>query len=678
MPRSFSPNSKENPIQIDDESDCDVQTPYRHHRRSPAAYVSRGESIVSDNSSTITDGSETVVNDPDAQCFLRSLSPRSTISIQRALSHRVSSPADREPVAEVIDLTDDLDDLDRPFQPGEYLTDARVSRAARTTVVSDSPEASPSGGPEGEPQVIPFFWDQGSCYSAGQSVELHDGTFLRIVHVFQERSGRVFLNGQRFRRLETMDSRHPKWVNELCWIISEYPESHLHEDVPLGRVKLFRVLHLTNARYPCKSSVDSRHLFMSENEMRRRGELYCRLKETTATGKSSSGTGEGAIEYLSATEADDGYGVPHHILRRNWRGDPEPFGGAQKARYSATRMIDLEEPVTVDLTQPSARVGPTKDSRQYTFGDGFCGAGGVSRGAMEAGLSIKWAFDKSQHAIESYGPNFPDVVCEVADVTNFLTNHPSELKVDVSHGSPPCQTFSPAHTVNGPNDDANSACIFSCRDRIERSKPRVHTMEETSGLSERHRETFFAVIQDFVEIGYSVRCGVLDCSQYGVPQSRKRLFIIASGPGEDLPQFPRPTHGDRNSGLLPYTTIETMISRIPRDAPDHDVMGALERGRRNGFKRPFDPRTQARTITCGGGENNHHPSGKRGFTNREFACLQTFPLNHHFGPREVRKQIGNAVPPAVARALYREIVKSLRRTDEAELQVAASEQLMHC
>lgn len=92
----------------------------------------------------------------------------------------------------------------------------------------------------------------------------------------------------------------------------------------------------------------------------------------------------------------------------------------------------------------------------------------------------------------------------------------------------------------------------------------------------------------------------------------------------------------------------------------------MDRGLRNGGRVPFDANQPARTVTCSGGELNYHPSGRRGFTNREFACLQTFPMGYRFGPREIRKQIGNAVPPILARAIYREILRSLRKTDEEE------------
>lgn len=144
------------------------------------------------------------------------------------------------------------------------------------------------------------------------------------------------------------------------------------------------------------------------------------------------------------------------------------------------------------------------------------------------------------------------------------------------------------------------------------------------------------------------------------------LFTLTDGlcsPGETLPPFPEATHGLPGSGLRDYVTINQVISRIPRGAPDHDVEGALQRSAID--RRPFNANRQARTITCGGGEN-YHPSGRRGFTNREFACLQTFPMRFRFGPREVRKQIGNAVPPKLAEAIYRSVKASLQRTDEEE------------
>ena len=67
------------------------------------------------------------------------------------------------------------------------------------------------------------------------------------------------------------------------------------------------------------------------------------------------------------------------------------------------------------------------------------------------------------------------------------------------------------------------------------------------------------------------------------------------------------------------------------------------------------------TITCSG-SINYHPSGLRCFTIRELACLQGFPLEHRFGRGE-RKQIGNAVPPVVAKVFFEQVVRALRLAD---------------
>lgn len=145
------------------------------------------------------------------------------------------------------------------------------------------------------------------------------------------------------------------------------------------------------------------------------------------------------------------------------------------------------------------------------------------------------------------------------------------------------------------------------------------------------------------------------------------LTRSTSRPGERLPQFPEPTHGP---GRQPYATISSAISGIPPDAPDHDVMAAVFSP---GFEKPpFDANTLAKTITCGGGEN-YHPSGLRRYTNREFASLQTFPVTYQFASN-MKKQVGNAVPPKLAEALYRAIIESLCQTDAEELRMAQHDQ----
>jgi hypothetical protein len=118
---------------------------------------------------------------------------------------------------------------------------------------------------------------------------------------------------------------------------------------------------------------------------------------------------------------------------------------------------------------------------RYTYGDAFSGAGGCSAGARMAGLEIKWAFDADPEICEVYSQNFPSTNVIAASVDKFL-----ELKclgnVDVLHLSPPCQTWSQAHTNPGRNDDANSAALFSVYELLKAHRPRIATLEQVTGL----------------------------------------------------------------------------------------------------------------------------------------------------------------------------------------------------
>jgi DNA (cytosine-5)-methyltransferase 1 len=117
--------------------------------------------------------------------------------------------------------------------------------------------------------------------------------------------------------------------------------------------------------------------------------------------------------------------------------------------------------------------------------------------------------------------------------------------------------------------------------------------------------------------------------------------------------------------LLDRSTIASTIDNIPPDAEDHDVERALERWALSHHP-AFDANGLARTITCGGGEFNYHPSGTRPYTSREMALLQTFPLNYRFTGKFMRKQVGNAVPPLFAKAIIGEIIRSLKESDADE------------
>jgi len=150
----------------------------------------------------------------------------------------------------------------------------------------------------------------------------------------------------------------------------------------------------------------------------------------------------------------------------------------------------------------------------------------------------------------------------------------------------------------------------------------------------------------------------------------KELMLNHSSPGEKLPPFPCPTHAP---GTVSIATVLHELERANRASPlSHHDTSTL-------FPTPkpcFDPHTLAKTITCGGGSGNYYPDGSRQYTVREFAALQTFALRYLFGKTkngkylnvtELREQIGNAVPPLVAKAVLSSVVKSLRESDKRRL-----------
>jgi DNA (cytosine-5)-methyltransferase 1 len=331
------------------------------------------------------------------------------------------------------------------------------------------------------------------------SVELWRGMFVRITQVVDNRQG-FFLRGQHFTTLESLGEQFPKWERELCWVVRETTDGTeiLEEDIPIAEVKGIQTIHLTNRRYTT-----------GENS----SDYFCRLK------RASVSRTDIIIRYLMPEEADEGFKVPLNVLRWSWRGETRAFGSIDNC--SPPTVIDIETGRPLALSAESIR--------QYTFGDSFCGAGGVSCGARRAGLFVKWGFDHSIPPLSTFAKNFTDATCELADFDQFMTISSNEVRVDVCHSSPPCQTWSPAHTIPSANDDKNSALIFSAFNLIGKVKPRIHTMEETTGLIERHKDEFNCVVRDIIELGYSIHCKVVNCYDYGVPQIRKRLILIAAG-----------------------------------------------------------------------------------------------------------------------------------------------------
>ncbi|KAM0802709.1 S-adenosyl-L-methionine-dependent methyltransferase [Usnea florida] len=198
----------------------------------------------------------------------------------------------------------------------------------------------------------------------------------------------------------------------------------------------------------------------------------------------------------------------------------------------------------------------------YTFADAFCGAGGTSVGARDAGLHIKWAFDYDGDAIDTYVLNHAQDTCLRAE--KFLEEAGFACKesyVNVLHQS------SPRSEAN------NNKCVTSVDTIVEKVKPRIVTFEKVPQVLFRHREYFTTLARNLTSIGYNIRWRTLECVNFGVPQKRMRPFMVASCLGEPLPDFPESTHGHlahcEQLRLQPWNSFGGAIDNLEDGDPNY-------------------------------------------------------------------------------------------------------------
>lgn len=261
-------------------------------------------------------------------------------------------------------------------------------------------------------------------------------------------------------------------------------------------------------------------------------------------------------------------------------------------------------------------------------------------------------------------------------------------------GGPPCQSFSVFGRRRG-MDDPRGNLMWRFISYIEALQPECFWLENVPGLlTVNGGETFKQVLQALESIKpYKVRYYVVEAADYGVPQYRKRVFIIGSRSGIELPEnLPEilATHGktDKETG----SDIQTEFDRLPRvcvkhaliDLPEepggvHNHIGRkhsdeikkryknLKFGERDSATRinKLHPDRPSYTIVVGsdkgGGKGHVHPFQAREVTPRESARMQTFPDFWCFSgtSRHPIRQVGNAVPPLLAAVWARYIALNL-------------------
>ncbi|MEJ5928834.1 DNA cytosine methyltransferase [Corynebacterium sp. H128] len=316
----------------------------------------------------------------------------------------------------------------------------------------------------------------------------------------------------------------------------------------------------------------------------------------------------------------------------------------------------------------------------------FAGCGGLDLGFELENFRTVWANDFSEFACDTYRHNIGDHIVH-GDITKIDPfNDKSIPDADVVTGGFPCQDFSVIWKRPG-LDGERGGLYKNFRDFVAAKQPKVFVAENVKGLLTANKKMAIkTIVEDLesLEPGYIVKPRLYNFAEYGVPQFRERVLIVGIrlDTGFNF-KHPKPTHGPR--GDQPYLTAGKALEGVESAKFNNELMRQMPRTRKiiemipeggnftdipkdhefyvkgmiSHVYRRIHRNEPAKTIIAagGGGTWGYHYPEPRALTNRERARLQSFPDWFEFlgSTTEVRRQIGNAVPPEGVRPLAKRI-----------------------
>ena len=349
----------------------------------------------------------------------------------------------------------------------------------------------------------------------------------------------------------------------------------------------------------------------------------------------------------------------------------------------------------------------------YEVVDLFCGIGGLSYGLKCQGMKILAGFDLDYTCQYAYETNtdgkfyYRDVKTISGDEINKLYSQKKNT-IKVLAGCAPCQPFSSYAFKNKEKDSEKYDLLYEFGRLVREVLPDIVTMENVTQIINFKLKP---VLQDFVDelksLGYFVDVQKIFCPDYGIPQTRRRIVLVASKLGE-IAIIP-PTHNKEN-----YVTVRETIGHLPlllsgasdpldplhraialtpinmrriqatpyggswHDWPDelvldcHKKVGGKTYGSVYG-RMEWDKPAPTMTTQCTGLGNGRfgHPEQHRAISAREAALIQTFPQSYKFFPDEQQvsitkasRYIGNAVPPKLGEILAKSIINHIVNFDQ--------------
>lgn len=329
--------------------------------------------------------------------------------------------------------------------------------------------------------------------------------------------------------------------------------------------------------------------------------------------------------------------------------------------------------------------------------DLFCGIGGLTHGLSSIGVAVRAGLDNDRSCQFAYETNNRESKFHNTDVRNVcfkdFEQYYEGADVTVMVGCAPCQPFS-AHTRKARRAEDDDCSLVDHFSRLVREgTPDIVSMENVPGLAKH--PAFHRLLETLTQFGYSYQHTVLSCRKYGVPQTRRRLVLLASRLGRihlPRPTGNSPTVADFIGGTPPidagkpfpndpvHTTLPLSarnMSRIQQSVPGGTWKDWEENSINKCHRRAYYPAPYGRmrweapapTITtqfCYYSTGRFgHPEQDRTISVREGAMLQTFPVEYQLTEandtiviHRLARHVGNAVPVKLAQAIGKSILEA--------------------
>ncbi len=317
----------------------------------------------------------------------------------------------------------------------------------------------------------------------------------------------------------------------------------------------------------------------------------------------------------------------------------------------------------------------------------FCGGGGLDLGFVSAGFKPLFSSDVVPAFCQTVAANLRGHLVEPHDISELsgvsVTGRVGRA-ADVVIGGPPCQSFSILGSRKS-TSDPRGRLVFEYARFIKEVGPRAFLFENVPGIRTVNKGRDWEELLAFfkAETGYFIHCTVLNAVWFGVPQFRQRVIAVGFRDHEAYKLFRWPVRRHSESvtqpelGLLPprparlaFEDLEGLPNHVlrvhgERVATRYSTIPPGGRDRKDHTDRVHPDRPSGTVLVgsgAGGGRPFIHPEEPRHITVREAARLQSFPDWWEFsgGPTAAYRQVGNAVPPLMARQIALSIKSALK------------------